>query len=154
MTSGEVLVWWPSNGRLAEVIRQETQKLDNDQIGMAEATDDGIILCHTWKAAVDPVLLPSLPSLPDFVDVGEQTRRYPPKLVKIGGMDSHIVGLTNNGHVVIFRGLDHEQAMGRGWEYVRPLIRFWLANSDTTFSFPNSVKSLDFASYPSFLKEM
>lgn len=119
MTNGEVLVWWPSDGRLAEVIRQETQKLDNGQIGMAQATDDGIIPCHTWKAAVDPVLLPSLPPLPDFVDVGEH---YPPKLVKIGGMNSHIVGLTNYGHVVIFRGLDHEQAMGRGWEYVRPPI--------------------------------
>jgi len=122
MTSGEVLVWWPFDGRLAEVIRQETQKLDNDYIGLAKATDGGIIPCHTWKAVVDPVLLPSLPPLPDFVDASEQTKEHPPKLVKIGGMNSHIVGLTNYGHVVIFRGLDHEQAMGRGWEYVRPPI--------------------------------
>jgi len=63
MTSGEVLVWWPFDGRLAEVIRQETQKLDNDYIGLAKATDGGIIPCHTWKAVVDPVLLPSLPPL-------------------------------------------------------------------------------------------
>jgi len=116
MTSGEVLVWWPSKGRLAEVINQETQKLNDEGIGMAKATDDGTILCHTWKAAADPVLLPSLPPLPDL---DEQTKEHSLKLVKIGGMDSHIVGLTNQGHVVIFRGLDHEQAMGRGWEYVR-----------------------------------
>jgi len=36
------------------------------------------IPCHTLKAAVDPVLLPSLPPLPDFVDVGEQTKEHPP----------------------------------------------------------------------------
>jgi len=33
---------------------------------------------YTLKAAVDPVLLPSLPPLPDFVDVGEQTKEHPP----------------------------------------------------------------------------
>ena len=40
------------------------------------------IPCHTLKAAVDPVLLPSLSLLPDFVDVGEQSKEHPPKAGK------------------------------------------------------------------------
>ncbi|KAJ3569626.1 hypothetical protein NP233_g4934 [Leucocoprinus birnbaumii] len=117
MTDGEVLVWWPSKGRLAEIIGEETEKFNTEDIGKAEVRS-GVIPCHTWKATSDPVLLPSLPPLPDISDVGESYEKHPPKLVKIGGMNSHLVGLTNYGHVVIFRGLDHEEAMGRDWEYL------------------------------------
>ncbi|KAJ3562459.1 hypothetical protein NP233_g9555 [Leucocoprinus birnbaumii] len=118
MTDGEVLVWWPTRGRLANIVRTETEKFNTEDIGKAQITSDGVIPCHTWKAISDPVLLPSLPTLPDISDVGESYKKHPPKLVKIGGMDSHLVGLTNYGHVVLFRGLDHEQAMGRVWEYI------------------------------------
>ncbi|KAF5351928.1 hypothetical protein D9756_007455 [Leucocoprinus leucothites] len=118
MADGEVLVWWPSRGRLGDVVREEAERLNAEGIGKAEVTSDDTIPCHTWKASLDPVLLPSLPPLPDIADMGEDYKKHPPKLVKIGGMDSHLVGLTNYGHVVIFRGLDHEEAMGRAWEYL------------------------------------
>jgi SCF-associated factor 1 len=122
LKNGEVLVWWPTVGVLGEEV--DTQFRSMDELGIGEAKQrDGVIPCHTWTVAVDPVLLPSLPSLPDIAGLGENFRENPPRLIEIGGMDSIIIGLTNYGHVLRFRGLDHERAIGTlGWQYVCPRI--------------------------------
>ncbi|KXN90148.1 SCF-associated factor 1 [Leucoagaricus sp. SymC.cos] len=130
MKTGEVLVWWPTRGALAEAINREAERLNAEDIGTAQVTY-GIIPCHTWEVAVDPILLPSLPQLPDITESDTDYEKQPPRLIQIGGMDSHLVGLTNYGHVVLFRGLDSEQAIGtRGWEYVCPAQHAWLALAD------------------------
>lgn len=120
MKNGEVLVWWPTTGALAETISAEFNRMDDQSIGRAEAKSDAIP-CHTWNVVIDPVVLPSLPPLPDITNSGEDFQEQPPRLIEIGGMDSAIVGLTNHGHVLKFRGLDHEEAIGTtGWQYVCP----------------------------------
>lgn len=151
MNTGEVMVWWPSMGRLAEVIEEKAQGLNSEGIGFAEATEDGTIPCYTWQAAVNPVLLPSLPPLPDIRDIGDEYKKNLPRLVQLGGMDSHLVGLTNYAHVVIFRGLDHGQAIGtRGWEYVWLAICMCLNIADNCHpSSQNSAKCPGFKSYRS-----
>ncbi len=43
------------------------------------------------------------------------------KIVKIAGLDNAVVGLTNKGHVVMFRGLDGQETAvtpGNRWRYV------------------------------------
>jgi len=116
MKNGEVLVWWPSTGTLADALRDESERLGETAKAPAE---NGVIQCHTWTATVDPVLLPSLPQLPDITSAGDDFKKYPPQLIEIGGMDNQIVGLTNYGHVVKFDGLDHEASpRPREWQYL------------------------------------
>lgn len=116
MKNGEVLVWWPSTGALADEIRDESERLGETAIAQAEA---GVIQCHTWAATVDPVLLPSLPPLPDITNAGDDFKKYPPRLIELGGMDNQIVGLTNYGHVVKFNGLHHEDSpRSAEWQYL------------------------------------
>ncbi|XP_006460919.1 hypothetical protein AGABI2DRAFT_221227 [Agaricus bisporus var. bisporus H97] len=145
LKNGEVLVWWPTVGALQEEVDTRFQSMDESGVGEAQARN-GIIPCHTWTAAVDPVLLPSLPSLPDIAGIGEDFRELPPRLIEIGGMDSMIIGLTNYGHVLRFRGLDYEGAIGTsGWQYlpefsetarICQLSEF----SDGNFELPETIK--------------
>lgn len=145
MKNGDVLVWWPASGTLAEAVRAEDESLDTQGIGKAEAVDD-VIPCHTWKASADPVLLPSLPPLPDISNVGGDFKEHPPRLIEIGGMVNHIVGLTNYGHVLKLSGVDQEQGdRSGGWQYVGPLHRVCRNGSDVEgYSSPNSVRYLVF----------
>jgi SCF-associated factor 1 len=118
LKNGEVLVWWPRIGVLSEEVDMRSRSMDESGIGEAKQRDD-TIPCHTWSVAVDPVLLPSLPPLPDIADIGENFWENPPRLIEIAGMDSTIIGLTDYGHVLRFQGLDHEGAVGTlGWQYV------------------------------------
>ncbi len=110
-------MWWPFTGAIADEIRTERDRLGETAIALAE---DGVIQCHTWAATADPVLLPSLPPLPDITNAGEDFKKYPPRLIEIGGMDNQIVGLTNYGHVVKIGGLDDDEQSPRptSWQYV------------------------------------
>ncbi|KAI0091641.1 regulator of chromosome condensation 1/beta-lactamase-inhibitor protein II [Irpex rosettiformis] len=52
---------------------------------------------------------------------GESDTDEPVKIVKIAGLDNTIVGLTNNGHVVMIRGLEGQetsQLAGNRWTYL------------------------------------
>ncbi|KAF9453914.1 RCC1/BLIP-II [Macrolepiota fuliginosa MF-IS2] len=117
LKNGEVLVWWPTTGSLAEIIRAEGDRLDNQSIGQAQAVD-GVIPCHTWTVTLDPVLLPSLPPLPDITNAEEEFKKNPPRLIEVGGMEDQLVGLTNYGHVLKYNGLHNEQATTSDWHYL------------------------------------
>jgi SCF-associated factor 1 len=68
---------------------------------------------------VEPTRLPSIPVLPELTNE-TSTEQKPTQLIQIAGLDNHIVGLTNKGHVLIFDLLDNEMTVPRGtWQYVR-----------------------------------
>lgn len=83
---------------------------------------DGSIPCDVWEINAQPVLLPSLPALPDLVNtnnLGEERDRDYIRIVQIAGMDGFLIGLTNKGHVLKFGTLEDETTAARGiWEYV------------------------------------
>lgn len=93
---------------------------------------DGTILCAPWELSFNPTRLPRLPQLPDL---SEESNESPPKLIQIAALDSQIIGLTDQGHVVKFSSLVDEQVTGE-WKYVslQPAEPRTLAE---TFQLPN-----------------
>jgi SCF-associated factor 1 len=80
---------------------------------------DGAIPCITWALAVEPTLLPSIPVLPKLNNETSAEQK-PTQLIQVAGLDNHLIGLTNEGHVLIFGSLDNETTAPRGtWQYVR-----------------------------------
>lgn len=73
------------------------------------------------------VKLPDLPlyDLPDLhVPTVEGQKEEGTRIIKLAGLDCQLIGLTNKGHVIRFRGLINEEAVatnGRKWEYVSML---------------------------------
>ncbi|KAF9006072.1 regulator of chromosome condensation 1/beta-lactamase-inhibitor protein II [Cyathus striatus] len=117
--SGDVFVWWPLSGRMHNRIQQkfETMNLDGDK--KAPSTPNREISCVTWKLDMDPVRLPSIPTLPELSSTGNRSDKRYPQLVKIAALDRNIIGLTNEGHVLQFGGLDNETSASQGrWEYL------------------------------------
>jgi SCF-associated factor 1 len=81
----------------------------------------GVISCRVWDmTAVDPVRLPHIPGgLPKLSGMPLEKEGEETKLVKIAGMDNHLIGLTNKGHVLIFDRLSGEDTYQQGrWQYV------------------------------------
>ncbi|KAG5647470.1 hypothetical protein DXG03_009401 [Asterophora parasitica] len=79
--------------------------------------DTNTIPCETWDLNEDPVRLPSLPPLPTLTNGDEDEK--PTQLVQIAGLDGHLIGLTNKGHVLKFDGLDSAETSSEGrWEYL------------------------------------
>ena len=92
--------------------------MDAEMDKRAHATDDGRIPCVTWDLHHNPMRLSPIPSLPKL---GEE-RDDVTKLVKIAGMDSFLIGLTNKGHVLKFGSLANESTtQTASWEYVSPI---------------------------------
>lgn len=89
-----------------------------DQEGLhAHPTKDGIIQCAHWELYKDPYRLPELPRLPKLDETNaEDVGVY---LVKIAALDSHLVGLTNHGHVLKILVQTNDIARLEGWAYVR-----------------------------------
>ncbi|KAG5637293.1 hypothetical protein H0H81_005088 [Sphagnurus paluster] len=86
--------------------------------------DDDTIPCVTWELAADPVRLPSLPILPDLHTHGDDDEK-PTQLIEIAGLDGHLIGLTNKGHVLKFGNLDSETTSSQGrWEYLPAFSEF------------------------------
>lgn len=82
--------------------------------------------------------LPSLPPLPALEETDAEPRGEI-KLVKIAGFDGHIVGLTNKGHVVKFKGLDNEQTAAQGrWIYLPKFSEAHALREHSIFSDPES----------------
>jgi SCF-associated factor 1 len=86
----------------------------NAQQNKVMPTRDNVIPCSTWSLQMDPIMLPSLPSLPTLMEIKDEIR-----LIKIAGFDNNLIGLTNQGHVLKFDSLRDEQSSSRGqWTYV------------------------------------
>lgn len=113
-----MFLWWPFSGHLETIIRQKNVEFDIEGDKKAIATTDGTIPCVTWSFSEDPFRLPSIPELPSLREDDEEQSRT--QLVKIAGLDGHIIGLTNRGHVLIYRSLETASAAQHGrWHYVR-----------------------------------
>lgn len=87
----------------------------DDGLGEDEQREEGEVLAK----------LPDLPvyDLPDLGLAPSNAKGEPEglKLVKIAGLDCQLIGLTNGGHVVRYRGLDNEETASRRggcWEYL------------------------------------
>lgn len=119
---GDVLVWWPFAGRLSERLTARDEELDADSQNRAIPVN-GVIPCVVSQVEVDPVVLPSLPYLPELSDPKSMEENLDTKgetkLIQIGGLDGCLIGLTNKGHVLKFSSLEHETTASSGsWQYV------------------------------------
>lgn len=114
---GEVYAWWPFSGTIKGQIDQHNEISNN----RAHETDGGIP-CDAWEIDAQPVLLPSLPALPDLRNsnnLREEQDEDHTRIVKIAGLDCYLIGLTNKGHVLKFGTLENETTAARGtWQYV------------------------------------
>lgn len=90
---------------------------DNQQ---ASPTWDREIPCITWQVdSVDLAKLPPLPQLPTLEKTGLDPSEYPLRLVQIAGLDCRIVGLTDQGHVLLFGEFSNATTLRNArWEYV------------------------------------
>ncbi|KAG7094062.1 hypothetical protein E1B28_007681 [Marasmius oreades] len=113
--SGDILVWWPLSGGLGTKVEQKMNEMDSEGDKKALA-DEGVIPCHTWEVEADPVVLPTLPPLPDLPGgaKGLETR-----VIQIAAYDNHLIALTNVGHVLMYDSLDGEDTALTGrWNYL------------------------------------
>ncbi|KAG6327654.1 hypothetical protein ID866_11435 [Astraeus odoratus] len=86
-----------------------------DQAGQTtRESEQDTIPCVTWDLHEDPHKLPSLPSLPPLIPGRKAGDVY---LIKIAGLEHHLVGLTNHGHVLKFHLEDHLSRLST-WEYL------------------------------------
>lgn len=120
LASGEIFVWWPFNDPLAHIIQEHRDAIGPDQSKRARANDKREISCLTWDVnSVELTRLPHLPELPTLGDIGNAEDGQPPQIVQIAGLDSRIVGVTDQGHVLAFGRLsDAEDISNSTWEYV------------------------------------
>ncbi|KAI0078721.1 RCC1/BLIP-II [Panus rudis PR-1116 ss-1] len=131
--SGDVLVWWPTHGTMWDRYLQKNAELDAVEETKAfigetrnphnQSESVTGIKCHVWDLVADPVRLPPIPvhDLPEIAATGhsDEVRGQETKLIKIAGMDNHIIGLTNKGHVLRYSRLQGVDAYRRGrWEYL------------------------------------
>jgi SCF-associated factor 1 len=97
-------------------VASKNEELNREGDKKASATDDGVIPCVTWDLAIDPVRLPEIPRLPNLGNSDDEVEET--RLVQIAGLDRHIVGLTNHGHVLKISLEDESTAAHSNWEYV------------------------------------
>ena len=120
--SGAVFAWFPFSGTMERKIERQNREMNLDNDSFAKESH-GEIPCAAWDMDLVPQRLPSLPPLPEIQD---DLTTQDTKLVKIAGFDCHIVGLTNKGHVLKFRGLENEESVGQGrWTYVSLFNSLW-----------------------------
>lgn len=112
---GDVYVWWPLHGEMKEQV--DTRDAAMDEQGLrAHSTERGIIQCAHWDLPHNPYKLPELPRLPKLDGtIAEDIGVY---LVKIAALHSHLIGLTNHGHVVKILVQTSDTARLEGWIYV------------------------------------
>lgn len=112
--SGDVLVWWPFSGEMDTRIQAARQPGNANTY----APRKGAISCVPWELNLNPTRLPPMPALPDLTSGGSAEQK-PTKLIQVAGLDKHLIGLTNQGHVLIFDSLDNEITVLRGgWQYL------------------------------------
>jgi len=118
--TGNVLVWW-TEGRILDQITSKNEEWDRQGDKRACATENGLIPCVTWNLESDPVQLQPIPPLPKLVHLGEPVKEddEETRLIQIAGLEHHIIGLTNQGHVLKIFIDDEDTAPQSNWEYVR-----------------------------------
>lgn len=115
--SGFVYVWWPSEGQLKNLYDEHIAL--GDRVMPDFYSSDKLPCCDTQILRFDPKILPPLPLSLPRLSPGECLKEKP-KLVKIAAMHSHLIGLSNEGHVLKFCELHNEYDSDWGyWEYVR-----------------------------------
>ncbi|OSX65942.1 hypothetical protein POSPLADRAFT_1165938 [Postia placenta MAD-698-R-SB12] len=129
MQSGDVLVYWPFEGRMKAAIAAKNVELDQQSAAtqtkaLPTVEEPRVIPCYPWNLQnVHPVRLPPIPdqALPRLTGTGLSHEELDDetKLIKIASMDNIIVGLTNKGHVLMYVRLTGESAYRRGgWRYL------------------------------------
>lgn len=113
--SGDVYVWWPLHGEMKQLVDARNAAMDVQGLH-AHATSHGTISCAHWELAKDPYRLPELPRLPKLDDTNAEDIDV--HLVKIAALQSHLVGLTNHGHVLKILVQTRDTARLEGWIYV------------------------------------
>ena len=151
--SGDVLVYWPFDRTIRNVIEQENAELDGTDnehqiTAKARPTPDNpnVIPCYWWVLhGVDPVRLPPIPveRLPQLRPTGLSRDGENAKLVKIAGFDNNIIGLTNKGHVLRYNRLSQEDRYQEGyWQYVSSIYDLEERSAEGSCSFRGSVISI------------
>lgn len=129
--SGDVLVFWPHNGRMYERIHETNRRMDDMAKEDVEAnwkargvegdSKDAVdvIPCRVWDIEdIDPVRLPAIPTDLPSLPIGPDGNTGL-KIVKIAGMDNNLIALTSGGHVLRYNRLEGEDSYQQGrWEYV------------------------------------
>ncbi|KAJ4469587.1 regulator of chromosome condensation 1/beta-lactamase-inhibitor protein II [Lentinula aciculospora] len=113
--SGDVMVWWPFSDPLRAIITTRMGEMDNQGGNFNAHSTDGVIMCTPWDLEANPIVLPSLPSLPKLFDA-EADSDSAPQIIKIAGFDNAMVALTNQGHVLLFDNLS--EASRGNWQYL------------------------------------
>lgn len=133
---GDIFVWWPFSGQMHEIIAQKNLEMDQDGDKKAIARE-GLIPCVTWSLEFDPVRLPPIPPLPELPHAGDETTQIT-QLIQIAAFESHIIGLTNCGHVLKFGSTDNETTTAQGrWEYLPQFSEVDSVREHPTFSGDN-----------------
>lgn len=112
---GDVFVWWPLDGDLRELIDSHNNDM-NEQKLYVHPSNDGVLPCDHWELAHDPYRLPELPRLPKLDDPSAEDMGV--YLVKVAALHSHLIGLTNHGHVIKILVQTRDTARLEGWVYV------------------------------------
>lgn len=112
--TGGVYVWFPWGQQISREIDDHNDIMDREGLRVIEM-EEGVIPCATWQLHYDPHRLPDLPSLPSL-SCGSYAKDI--RLVKIAAMEHHLVGLTNQGHVVKFCLHGGELSRWTTWEYL------------------------------------
>lgn len=103
------------NGDVKQLVDARNAAMDQEGL-YVHPTEDGIIPCAQWELHKDPYRLPELPRLPNLDETNaEDVGVY---LVKIAALESHLIGLTNRGHVVKILVQTSDTARLEGWAYV------------------------------------
>jgi len=106
-------------------------------------TEENIIPCITWDLDIIPTRLPPIPALPDLPNTGD-TKSDPTQLIQIAGLDNHIVGLTNHGHVLKYGSLHDETGVPHGrWEYLPQFSEVDRVREQPTFSDESDAAKLE-----------
>ncbi|PPQ63813.1 hypothetical protein CVT24_009808 [Panaeolus cyanescens] len=116
--SGDVFVWWPSATTMRSMIQAKMQEMDQ-QVNSTIWPDGNTIPCAPWALDMMPFKLPSIPALPPLQQSNSEGEERNVHLIQIAGFDCHIVGLTNEGHVLKYGQLHDEVRASEGrWEYL------------------------------------
>ncbi|KAF9240700.1 regulator of chromosome condensation 1/beta-lactamase-inhibitor protein II [Melanogaster broomeanus] len=111
--AGDVFVWWPFSVEMQERINSHNTAMD--EMGSRVHATDGVIPCSGWELPKDPHKLPELPRLPMLVSGAKDLDVH---LIKIAALDNHLVGLTNQGHVLKILVQNGGIAGREAWEYL------------------------------------
>ncbi|KAI0692434.1 regulator of chromosome condensation 1/beta-lactamase-inhibitor protein II [Cytidiella melzeri] len=137
--------------RLGRQVYRMNEEFDDQEVGYArlegsgkKAEDPPRVRCHVWSVDAEPSndsyrndagqevleqgqIMVKLPDLEEYDlpslsrPASERGKDEHTKIVKIAGLDNALVGLTNKGHVVRFKGLEGQetaQRQGNKWEYL------------------------------------